>query len=112
MRLGAEGVGAQSNERMISNFAAQHSGAIVQKPEGPNTYDLKIWLKPSGNHVPAVDVAPGVEAGVEDVAGDPKDVADDVLAAVPLARRVHVPRLLHPVGLGLRDVPEQFGRGV
>ena len=26
------------------NFAAQHSGAIVQKPEGPNTYDLKIWL--------------------------------------------------------------------
>ena len=24
--------------------------AIVQKPEGPNTYDLKIWLLPSGNH--------------------------------------------------------------
>ena len=29
----------------------QRSGAIVQKPEGSNTYDLKIWLKPSGNHV-------------------------------------------------------------
>ena len=26
----------------MANFAAQHSGAIVQKPEGPNTYDLKI----------------------------------------------------------------------
>ena len=23
--------------------------AIVQKLEGPNTYDLKIWLSPSGN---------------------------------------------------------------
>ena len=39
-----EGVGAQSNERKGSNFAAQRSGAIVQKPEGPNTNDLKIWL--------------------------------------------------------------------
>ena len=39
-----EGVGAQSKERKGSNFAAQRSGAIVQKPEGPNTYDLKIWL--------------------------------------------------------------------
>ena len=38
------GVGAQSKERKGSNFAAQRSGAIVQKPEGPNTYDLKIWL--------------------------------------------------------------------
>ena len=43
-----EGVGAQSKERTGSNFAAQRSGAIVQKPEGPNTYDLKnlaiaIW---------------------------------------------------------------------
>ena len=32
----------------IANFAAQRSGAIVQKPEGPNTYDSKnpaiaIW---------------------------------------------------------------------
>ena len=32
-----EGVGAQSKERKGSNFAAQRSGAIVQKPEGPNT---------------------------------------------------------------------------
>ena len=32
-----EGVGVQSRERKGSNFAAQHSGAIVQKPEGPNT---------------------------------------------------------------------------
>ena len=39
-----EGVGAQSNERKGSNFAAQRSGAIIQKPEGPNTYNLKIWL--------------------------------------------------------------------
>ena len=39
-----EGVGAQSKERKGSNFAAQRSGAIVQKPEGPNTYDLKIRL--------------------------------------------------------------------
>ena len=46
-----EGVGAQSKERKGSNFAAQRSGAIVQKPKGPNTYDLKIWLFfPSGNH--------------------------------------------------------------
>ena len=35
----------------MANFAAQLSGAIVQKPEGPNTDDLKIWLSPSGNHV-------------------------------------------------------------
>ena len=33
-----EGVGAQSKERKGSNFAAQHSGAIVQKPKGPNIY--------------------------------------------------------------------------
>ena len=46
-----EGVGAQSKERKGSNFAALHSGAIVQKPEWPNTYDLKIWLQQSGNHV-------------------------------------------------------------
>ena len=45
-----EGVGAQSKERKGSNFAAQRSGAIVQKPEGPNMNDLKIWLSPSGNH--------------------------------------------------------------
>ena len=38
------GVGAQSKERKGSNFAAQRSGAIVQKPKGPNTYDLKNWL--------------------------------------------------------------------
>ena len=43
-----EGVGAQSKERKGSNFAAQRSGAIVQKPEGPNSYDSKnpaidIW---------------------------------------------------------------------
>ena len=40
----AEGMGAQSKERKGSNFAAQRSGAIAQKPGGPNTYDLKIWL--------------------------------------------------------------------
>ena len=39
-----EGVGAQSKERKGSNFAAQRSVAIVQKPEGSNTYDLKIRL--------------------------------------------------------------------
>ena len=37
-------VGAKSKERKVSNFAAQRSGAIVQKPEGPFTYDLKIRL--------------------------------------------------------------------
>ena len=35
---------AQSKERKASNFAAQCSGAIIYKPKGPNTYDLKIWL--------------------------------------------------------------------
>ena len=35
---------AQSKVRKGSNFEAQRSGAIVQKPEGPNTYNLKIWL--------------------------------------------------------------------
>ena len=45
-----QGWRAQSKESKGSNFAAQHSGAIVQKPKGPNTYDLKIWLSPSGNH--------------------------------------------------------------
>ena len=39
-----EGVGAQSKERKGSNFAALRSRAIVQKPEGPNAYNLKIWL--------------------------------------------------------------------
>ena len=37
-----EGVGAQTKERKGSNFAAQRSGAIVQKPEVPIAYDLKI----------------------------------------------------------------------
>ena len=46
---GLESVGAQSKERKGSNFAVQCSGAIVQKPEGPNTNNLKIWLSPSGN---------------------------------------------------------------
>ena len=35
---------AQSKERKESNFAAQRSGAIVQKPEGPNMNNLKILL--------------------------------------------------------------------
>ena len=42
-----EGVGAQSKEMMASNFAAQRSGAIVQKPKGPNTYDYKNLAKAS-----------------------------------------------------------------
>ena len=33
------GRGAQSKERKGSNFAGQRSGAIVQKPEGPYTYE-------------------------------------------------------------------------
>ena len=37
-----EGVGAQSKERKGSNFAAKRSGAIVQKPKGTNTCNLKI----------------------------------------------------------------------
>ena len=39
-----EGGGAQSKERKGSNFVAQHSRAIVQKPEEPNTYDIKTRL--------------------------------------------------------------------
>ena len=39
-----ECVGAQSKERKGSNFAAQRSGAIVKKPEGPNMNDPKIRL--------------------------------------------------------------------
>ena len=39
---------------------------MVQKPKGPNTYGLKIWLWPSGNHgdLGVVDVlqAPVLEA--------------------------------------------------
>ena len=47
-RARVEGVGAQSKERKGSNFAAQQSGAIVQKPKGPNIYNSKnlataIW---------------------------------------------------------------------
>ena len=43
-----EGVGAQSKERKGYNFAAWRSGAIVQKPKGPNTNGFKnpaiaIW---------------------------------------------------------------------
>ena len=34
-----EGVGAQSKERKGSNFAAQRSGAIVQKLKGLNKYN-------------------------------------------------------------------------
>ena len=48
---------AQFKERKGSCFAAQHSGAIVQKPEGPNTYNLKFCLQPSGNHASATRVA-------------------------------------------------------
>ena len=44
----AEGMGAQSKDRRGSHFAVQGSGAIVQKPDGPSTYDSKnpaiaIW---------------------------------------------------------------------
>ena len=43
-----EGAGVQSKERKASNIAEQRSGAIVQKPGRPNTYDSKnsaiaIW---------------------------------------------------------------------
>ena len=62
--------------------------------------------------LPAVHGAPGVESGVEQVAGDAEDVADDVLAAVRLARRVDVPRLLLALRLRLRDVPEQLGHRI
>ena len=42
------GHGGTIQGRKGSNFAAQHGGAIVQKPEGPNTYEYKnpaiaIW---------------------------------------------------------------------
>ena len=38
------------NPRKGRDQILQRSGAIVQKPEGPNTNHLKIWLLPSGNH--------------------------------------------------------------
>ena len=50
-----EGVGAQSKERKGSNFAVQRSGAIVQKPEGPNTYHLK---KSGYSHLATMFLAP------------------------------------------------------
>ena len=50
-----EGMGAQSKDRKGSNFAAQRSGAIVQKPKGPYTYDLKIQIQPSGNYEPLAE---------------------------------------------------------
>ena len=43
---------AQCKEKKGSNFAIWQSTkpeARSQKPEGPNTYALKIWLSPSGN---------------------------------------------------------------
>ena len=56
-----EGIGAQSKEKKGSHFAAQRSGAIVQKPEGPNTHDSKnptiaIWEHCMGNglYIPAL----------------------------------------------------------
>ena len=39
-----QAVGAQSKERKGSNFAAQRSGAIVQKPGGPNTGGAELVL--------------------------------------------------------------------
>ena len=38
-----EGAEAQSKERKGYIFLALHRGVIVHKPEGPNTYDLKMW---------------------------------------------------------------------
>ena len=62
--------------------------------------------------LPAVEGAPGVESGVEQVAGDAEDIADDVLAAVVLGRRGDVPRLLLAVRLRLRDESEELGHGI
>ena len=39
-----EGMGRNPRKGRHHNFAAKRSRAIVQKPEGPNTYDLKFWL--------------------------------------------------------------------
>ena len=69
-----EGVGAQSKERKGSNFAAQRSVAIVQKPEGPNTYDSKnpaiaIW-QPCSHLVHCPGTRPKHEHGRVD--GDPE----------------------------------------
>ena len=48
---GGRGVAkVQSKERI--KFC---SVAIVFEPKGPNTYNLKIWLQPSGNHVRFLD---------------------------------------------------------
>ena len=38
------------NPRKGRDHILQRSGALVQKPEGPNTYNVKIWLEPCGNH--------------------------------------------------------------
>ena len=58
-----KGVGAQSKERKGSNFAAQRSGVIVQKPKGPNTYDLKFGYSnlatmPAGRTIAARTLSP------------------------------------------------------
>ena len=39
---GGRGGAIQGKEGI--KFAVYHSGAIVQKPRGPKTYDIKIWL--------------------------------------------------------------------
>ena len=41
------------NPRKGRDQILQRRGALVQKPEGPITYDLKILLSPSGNYASA-----------------------------------------------------------
>ena len=39
-----EGVGVNPRKGRDQILQCSVGGAIVQKPEGPTTYDLKIWL--------------------------------------------------------------------
>ena len=72
-------------------------------PSPPNSLPVFRELR-----LPSIEGAPGVQSGVDKVAGDAKHVADDVLAPVLLARGVDIPWLFLPVSLGLWDVAKQF----
>ena len=79
LRQGGGRGGAQSKGRKGSNFAAQPSGAIVQKPVGPNTYDSKnpvvaIWQ-------PCLAVAAVVILGALELEGRPLVVGGGVVLA-------------------------------
>ena len=96
-----EGMGAQSKERKGSNFAAKCSGAIVKKPEGPNS-----TIKKSGySHLAtmslhAVGDQPRLEAAAKEA--DEPVLLDDVAHHVGVGDHVRerLPRRLDHPGSG------------